>query len=208
LEPSLSGLALTPAGARRVVDGQTRVVQLASRVPNRLADSDFAGQEYAAPQGAAPYPSLLLAEKEEEERARAAEARARGGSSSRGGPSPGGGRGAPQSAARPPAAVPGLPRVASGGSVRRSGSKEVRLLCDAPCCDAPAAPPATPTHAAWLLQELQSGITGVLGGLPPGYQGQGAGYQSAALGGSQGDLSRSKQRGGSFGQLPPRGGGR
>jgi hypothetical protein len=49
-------------------------------------------------------------------------------------------------------------------------------------------------------QELQSGIAGVLGGLQPGYQ------SGAAVAPSGGDLARSKQRGGSFGALPPRSG--
>lgn len=186
------------------MDGHTRVVQVSSRVPNRLAESDFAGQEYAAPQGAAPYPSLLLAEKEEEERARAAEARARGGSSARGGPSPAGSRSATQPGARSAAPSPaGLPRVASGGSVRRSGSKDVRALHFAACsalCAALAEPDATHATLALLStrQELQSGIAGVLGGLQPGYQ------SGAAVASSGGDLARSKQRGGSFGALPPR----
>ena len=70
----------------RVVDGQTRVVQVASRVPNRLAGTELEGGPgpgYGLPGGAKPpsssssYPSLLLAEKEEEERARLAEARKR-----------------------------------------------------------------------------------------------------------------------------------
>lgn len=185
-----------------MVDGHTRVVQVSSRVPNRLAESDFAGQEYSAPQGAAPYPSLLLAEKEEEERARAAEARARGGSSARGGPSPGGSRSATQQGARSAAPSPaGLPRVASGGSVRRSGSKDVRLSF-APLCAALSEPDATRALLCSALatrQELQSGIAGVLGGLQPG-------YQSGAAAAPSGDLARSKQRGGSFGALPPRSG--
>jgi hypothetical protein len=94
--------------ARRVVDGVTRVVQVASRVPNRLANSEYSGQEYAVPSGGgAAYPSLLLVEKEEEERAREAEARVRG-------PPPGsrGGQAAPP------------PRVASASSVRRTASRE------------------------------------------------------------------------------------
>jgi hypothetical protein len=72
------------------VDGQTRVVQVASRVPNRLAGTELetapgAGYGLAGggPGGAKPpsssnsYPSLLLAEKEEEERERLAETRKR-----------------------------------------------------------------------------------------------------------------------------------
>lgn len=60
----------------------TRVVQLASRVPNRLAGSDHCapyggGGGARAASSARSYPSLLLAEKEEEERARLQEAQTR-----------------------------------------------------------------------------------------------------------------------------------
>ena len=77
---------LPPVPPPRVVDGQTRVVQVASRVPNRLAGTELEtapGAGYGLAGGAKPpsssssYPSLLLAEKEEEERARLAEARKR-----------------------------------------------------------------------------------------------------------------------------------
>jgi hypothetical protein len=96
-----------------VVDGVTRVVQVASRVPNRLANSEYSGQEYAVPAGGgAAYPSLLLVEKEEEERAREAEARQRGPQHHPGGGSRGGQSSAPPS------------RVASASSLRRAASRE------------------------------------------------------------------------------------
>jgi len=71
------------ARARRVVDGLTKVVQVAARVPNRLAGSElevradarYGGAPAQPARSAASYPSLLLAEREEEERQRAVDHR-------------------------------------------------------------------------------------------------------------------------------------
>ena len=73
--------------SRRVVDGQTKVVQVAARVPNRLVGSNLEGpppgayqsglpqQSVPPPRSAASYPSLLLAEKQEEEKTKASDLR-------------------------------------------------------------------------------------------------------------------------------------
>lgn len=64
-----------------MVDGLTKVVQVAARVPNRLAGAELPSDARyggAAPQparSAASYPSLLLAEREEEEKQKAVDLR-------------------------------------------------------------------------------------------------------------------------------------